>query len=140
MNKQAYNYLNSLRWIDLKLLRLNARKKELESCLLPAAIRYDKDKVQTSPEDPMSKICAEISEIDNEIYCISVCKADKIRELSNTIHNLERPEERTVLTLYFIEHIKIKEIAKRMNYTENGIYGIRRKACNNIVKYLPKVK
>ena len=103
-------------------------------------ITYDKDKVQTSPEDPMSKICAEISEIDNEIYCISICKADKIRELSNTIHNLERPEERTVLTLYFIEHIKIKEIAKRMNYTENGIYGIRRKACNNIVKYIPKEK
>ena len=60
MNKQAYEFLNSARVLHWQWLRLKAKHDELQSCLLPAAIRYDKDKVQTSPEDAMSKIMAEI--------------------------------------------------------------------------------
>ena len=58
MNKQAYDFLNSARVLHWQWLRLKAKHDELESCLLPAAIRYDKDKVQTSPDDTMSKIMA----------------------------------------------------------------------------------
>ena len=67
MNKEAYNFLNSARVLHWQWLRLKAKHDELESCLLPAAIRYDKDKVMTSPEDQMSKIVAEVNELEKEV-------------------------------------------------------------------------
>ncbi len=137
MNRIAYEYLNGIRWVSLKILRLTARKNELESCLLPAAIRYDRDKVQTSPEDPMSKILSKVAELEEEIYKANLEKASKIVEISRVIGKLDRPEEKTVLTLYFIERKSIKDIAKMMDYSVDGVYGIRRKAYNNIEKFIP---
>jgi hypothetical protein len=78
MNKQIYNYLNSVRVLHWRWLRLKARHDELESCLLPAAIRYDKDKVQTSPDDTISKIVAEISELETQMKAILLAKAERI--------------------------------------------------------------
>ena len=86
MNKQAYEFLNSARVLHWHWLRLKAKHDELETCLLPAAIRYDKDKVQSSPDDQMSKICAEIHELELEMAKVQRKKfvqVEKIlRELS----------------------------------------------------------
>ena len=138
MNKAAYEYLNGVRWSSLKIMRLIAEKNELESCLLPAAIRYDKDRVQSSPEDPMGKIVSQVMEKEGEIKEAMLEKAQRIKEISETIGKLDRPEEKTVLTLYFIERKRIKDIADMMDYSTDGVYGIRRKACDNIVKFIPQ--
>ena len=66
MNRQAYEFLNSVRVLHLQWLRLKAKHDALESCLLPGAIRYDKDKVQTSPDDTMSKVISEIADLEKE--------------------------------------------------------------------------
>ena len=138
MNRVAYEYLNGVRWSSLKIMRLIAEKNELESCLLPAAIRYDKDRVQSSPEDPMGKIVSQVMEKEEEIKEAMLEKAQRIKEISETIGKLDRPEEKTVLTLYFIERKRIKDIADMMDYSTDGVYGIRRKACDNIVKFIPQ--
>ena len=82
MNRQAYIFLNSARVLHWEWLRLKAKHDELESCLLPAAIRYDKDKVQTSPEDPMAKIVAEINELEVEMNKIQLKKSRQIAKMN----------------------------------------------------------
>lgn len=122
MNKQIYNYLNSVRVLHWRWLRLKARHDELESCLLPAAIRYDKDKVQISPEDQMSKIMSEISELETQMKAILLAKAERIEDINNTIHSLDSDEERTALTMRFINRIPVSQIADAMGYAEPTIY------------------
>lgn len=122
MNNQTYNYLNSVRVLHWRWLRLKARKDELESCLLPAAIRYDKDKVQSSPEDPMSKICAEISELETLMNNVLITKAKRIDELTEMIHSLESDEERTALTMRYINRVPVTDIAEAMGYSTRRIY------------------
>lgn len=122
MNKQTYNYLNSVRVLHWRWLRLKARHDELESCLLPAAIRYDKDKVQTSPDDTISKIVAEISVLETQMNEVLLAKAKRIDEIDNAIRKLESDEERTALTMRFINRISVREIASSMGYAEPTIY------------------
>ena len=43
--------LYSVRTIDRTIWRLQLRRDELQSCLLPGAVRYDADRVQSSPQD-----------------------------------------------------------------------------------------
>ena len=103
MNRQAYEFLNSARVLHWKWLRLKAKHDELESCLLPAAIRYDKDKVQTSPEDPMSKIVAEINELEKEMAKVQYQKLKQIEKIEKAISSLVSDEERTALAMRYID-------------------------------------
>ena len=122
MNRQAYIFLNSARVLHWEWLRLKAKHDELESCLLPAAIRYDKDKVQSSPEDPMSKVVAEVMELEKEMKRVQLNKSRQIAKIDKAISQLESDEERTALTMRYINRKAVKEIAEEMGYSEARIY------------------
>ena len=44
---------------------LGQRESDLTLSMLPGAIRYDKDKVESSPEDPMLKFAERLSDIED---------------------------------------------------------------------------
>jgi len=136
MNKQAYEFLNSARVLHWQWLRLKAKHDELESCLLPAAIRYDKDKVQTSPEDPMAKIMAEINELEKEMVKVQRKKFIQLEKIERTINALGSDEERTALTMRYINRKPIAEIAEEMGYSEPTIYRFMRQGGNNLIKLI----
>ena len=122
MNRETYRFLNSARSLHWQLLRLKAKHDELESCLLPAAIRYDKDKVQTSPDDNFSKIMAEIAELEQEMEDVRVRKSEQIGKIDRAVSALESEEERTALTMRFINRASVRDIAKEMGYSDHGIW------------------
>lgn len=136
MNRQAYEFLNSARVLHWQWLRLKAKHDELESCLLPAAIRYDKDKVQTSPEDPMAKIMAEIAELEKEMIKVQRKKFIQLEKIEQTINALGSDEERTALTMRYINRKPIAEIAEEMGYSEPTIYRFMRQGGNNLIKLI----
>lgn len=122
MNKKAFVFLNSVRVLHLEWLRLKAKHDELESCLLPAAIRYDKDKVQTSPSDPMSKIVSEVMELESEMKRVQYNKSRQIAKIDKAISSLESAEERTALSMRYINRVPVAKIAKDMGYSEKRVY------------------
>ena len=122
MNRQAFEFLNSVRVLHLQWLRLKAKHDALESCLLPAAIRYDKDKVQTSPDDTMSKVVSEIADLEKEMSRVLKCKAQQVERIDKALKSLESEEERTALTMRYINRISVSEIAEAMGYSEQRIY------------------
>ena len=134
MNKQAYEFLNSARVLHWRWLRLKAKHDELESCLLPAGIRYDKDKVQTSPEDTISKIVAEISELEKKMNEVQVAKRERIEEIDRALHELPSEEARTALTMRFINRIPVTEIASQMGYAEPTIYKFMNQGAEHIIQ------
>lgn len=122
MNKQAYEFLNSARVLHWQWLRLKAKHDELESFLLPAAIRYDKDKVQTSPEDSMSKIISEINELELEMAQVQNEKLVQVEKIYKAINALQSDEERTALIMRYVNRISVSTIAVSMGYSEQRIY------------------
>ena len=122
MNRQAFEFLNSVRVLHLQWLRLKAKHDALESCLLPAAIRYDKDKVQTSPDDTMSKVISEIADLEKEMNRVLKCKAQQVERIDKALKSLESEEERTALTMRYINRVSVSEIAEAMGYSEQRIY------------------
>lgn len=135
MNKLAYEFLNSARVLHWQYLRLKAKHDELETCLLPAAIRYDKDKVQTSPDDQMSKICAEIHELELEMAKVQRKKFIQIEKIEKAVNALA-DEERTALTMRYINRVSVSVIAEAMGYSEQRIYQFMDKGGAQIAKRL----
>lgn len=140
MNKQAYEFLNSARVLHWQWLRLKAKHDELESCLLPAAIRYDKDKVQSSPDDQMSKIIAEINDLETEMAKIQIKKSKQIERIDKAINSLTSDEERTALTMRYINRIPVSDIALAMGYAEPTIYKFMNQGGEQIAKSIRNIK
>lgn len=140
MNREAYTFLNSARVLHWQWLRLKAKHDELESCLLPAAIRYDKDKVQTSPDDTISRIIAEINELETEMNKIQIHKSKQIEKIDRAINALEADEERTALSMRFINRTPVTEIAEAMGYAESTIYKFMNQGAERIAKSIRNIK
>lgn len=140
MNKQAYQFLNSARILHWEWLRLKAKHDELETCLLPAAIRYDKDKVQISPEDSMSKIISEINDLEVEMAKIQKRKSEQIEKIYKEISRLASDEQRTALTMRYINRIAVTDIAEAMGYAEPTIYKLMNQGGEIIAKSIRNIK
>lgn len=134
MQRQAYEYLNSVRVLHWQWLKLKSKHDELESCLLPSGIRYDRDRVQTSPDDTVSRIVAEIAELEKSMRIIQRDKTRKIEDIYNTLEGLPCDEWRTALVMRFINRKPVSDIAAEMGYAESTIYKFMDKGAEYIVK------
>ena len=121
-----------------KLARqIDERNMHLEfliSKVLPSGIRYDLDRVHTSPEDPMSQFAAAIDETEREIIGLRVLLFQAMKEATDLINQLDSDVQRDVLLMYYVSCASIHEIAKKLKYSDQGVYTIRRKAIKNISK------
>lgn len=135
MNKQAYEFLNSVRVLHWQWLRLKAKHDELESCLQPKAIRYDRVKVQNSHgEDQIGKIISQVNELERKMDVIQINKSKRINEIDEAIKALESEEQRTALTMRFINRTPVSQIADAMGYAEPTIYKFLNAGAEHIVK------
>ena len=107
---------------------------------MPAAIRYDKDKVQSSPDDQMSKIIAEINDLEVEMAKIQMRKSKQIERIDKAINALASDEERTALTMRYINRIPVSDIALAMGYAEPTIYKFMNQGGESIAKSIRNIK
>lgn len=122
----VYEYLGRIRALERQITRLQLQRDELQSCLLPKAIRYDQDKVQSSPEDTMGETAAAVLDLDRKIEALKREKAQLIREISKTIEMLDDEMEKLVLTAYYICRMPIRKVSDRIHYSRSQTYRLYR--------------
>lgn len=130
--KDKYNHFMKVRRIEYKIQRLKYRRTALESCLLPPAIRYDKDKVQVTPSDKVSEIVAEIDEIDRKIAVLIADNLAAIQEVSNAIDQLDDELEKTILYGYLLAGRSMVSISNDIHYSRQHTYRIYQQAIKHV--------
>ena len=133
---ETINYLMGVRSFELTIWRLSLQRDELQSCLLPAGIRYDKDVVQTSLEDKLSTIAGAVIELDQRIQELRQQKARLIMRITASIDRLPDSRERTILVAFYIGRKSIKEIADIITYSESHTYQLRRQGVRHLAEIL----
>ena len=111
----AFRYLSRLWRIDHEI---KDKEDELRDIGLIQGVRYDRDNVQASPSDPMSRVADVIGEIEEE-------KERYIRlkhELINEIHGLEDHVYEQILVERFIQKRSVKQIRIRKDYSRSTAY------------------
>jgi len=104
------------------------------------AIRYDKDKVQTTPEpDRLTIIIGKIIENKEELER-EVCKLqEKERQIREFLLKLPEKYER-VLVLHYFESRNWAEVAVIMNYDDRYVYEIKDKALKELDEVLKQTE
>lgn len=110
---------------ELKEIRqIEERIREMDAALLPAAIRYDRDRVQTSPRDLLPEIAAKRDGYERILEKKLVSLYTKRAAAQSLIDTLEKAEERIVLSLFFLSDTRpsMKQVAERIGYSEAQTY------------------
>ena len=132
-------YMDEIRKIRRKVRAL--REQILKNTTLASsvkAIRYDIDKIQSSPDgermtDLIAEIIAEEQKLHKEIAKLMV----KEKEARDYLLKLKEEHE-IILTLHYLDGISWDDIAQKRNYNEKYIYDLRKKALDELTEVLTK--
>lgn len=138
----AKQYLRSIRSEQREIRVLMELRESTYLSLLPPAIRYDKDRIQTSPMDAMPEKMSRVCELDTEIEQ-RLAELDAHRaEAFRLIQRLESEVGRSVLLLYYLRARKDgraftwSDVAKELQYSEDRIKHIHGKMLQQMNQYL----
>ena len=111
---------------------INAKKLELDALRYKAsgagAIRYDKDRVQTSPQDYLAMAMDDIVKIENQIKT-EQDEIEKIRAEAYTIvRRMKNVDHRTVLEWYYLNGVSMVNTAFQMGLSERSAYYLKEEA------------
>lgn len=137
--KKVKEFLRGIRGEAAEIQELKNLRQQKELELMPRAITYDGDKVQVSPDDTMSKICAALVDLDMELgrQIMLLTKHQIIAE--QLIQKLDDPNERRVMRYYYLTTIEGQlptwnQVAIRMNYYESYVKKVHGRALINLAK------
>lgn len=107
---------------DIQTLQL--RIAELEMSLLPRGIRYDTDKVQTSPSDQMLEVAAKLDALERKMQAKLVKLNKDMVKAMTIVQAMPTPEYRQLLTLrYLTGRMSWEQIAEVMGYSVDHVRG-----------------
>ena len=133
---ETYDFLMQVRRKEIIIRRKEMQRDELRACLLPGAVRYDKDRVQSSPTDTMADVLARVDELDHEIEQLRHEKAQLILEISNAIEQLEDDTEKVVLTEFYIARAPMSQVADTIHYSIRRAYYYRKSGVEQLGEVL----
>ena len=117
-------FLKSIRAKRNELITLTETRDTLRSTLMPSGIRYDVDKVMTSPSDRMLEVNVDLYEINVTIENRMNLLIRDIQLASHVIDQVESSELRTLLWLRYISGERPatwEEVASEMNYSTQHV-------------------
>lgn len=133
---EVYDFLTGPHRKRLEIARKENIIAELRSCLLPGAIRYDEDKVQSSPRDQLSETMAKIDELERQVEALKAERSALIIEVNNVIEKLENDIEKAVLTEWYINRTKPSRIASNIGYSERRMYHYKKEGVQHLAQIL----
>lgn len=111
---------------------INNKRLELEALRYKAsgagAIRYDKDKVQTSPQDYMTMAIADLVELEKQIREAETDIEDMKGQAYIVVRQMHEPEQRAVIEWYYLNGLSMIDTAERLNLSERSAYYLREDA------------
>lgn len=120
MNK-AKEYLKQIGRITKEIERIDLEIERNRLLLMPGALRYDKDRVQTSPEDKLAAVSVEIETLRVEQVKRRAELARVKYRIITEVSALPKLEHSELLYLRYVNLLSLDEIAERMGYDPSHI-------------------
>lgn len=113
--------LNLVYKLDTELKILNIKIERWEAISQVQAIRYDLDKVQTSPSDPMDVALAGLYRLLDKRKKIQMALTHAVEDANQLIDAVPSDNGRLVLHYRYTACLSWEEIGRRMTYSERHV-------------------
>ena len=140
MKDEVYEFLTMPKKTKLQIRSKQMQIEDLRLQMLPGAVRYDKDTVQSSPEDPMMKFIVRVDELERDIEGLKQRYVDEQKMISEAIEMLEDKREQVVLIGRYVSGDSYDEIAAELFISVDRVFQIHRSAVDKMVDIVDKMK
>ena len=140
MKDEVYEFLTMPKKTKLQIRSKQMQIEDLRLQMLPGAVRYDKDIVQSSPEDPMMKFIVRVDELERAIEGLKQRYVDEQKMISEAIEMLEDEREQVVLIGRYVNGDSYDEIAAELFLSVDRVFQIHRSAVDKMVDIVDKMK
>lgn len=134
--RQTYEFLLQIRRVEPRIRHTIIQYEALKSCLLPSGIRYDIDKIQTTPSDQMSTMMSRIIDLEQELIDMQDYRERIAVEITDAIRKLHDKDEQAVLMAYYLGQKKMEDIAEEMPCSIRTAYYLKRKGVSHLSNIL----
>lgn len=125
---------NRPRRIKYQICAINSQIASLEDCLLPGAIRYDTDRVDSSPSDRMPQVMAEIADLCTKQKRLERELFEAQKQVKDICESIDDDLERTVLLMRFIGCQTFEQIGLELSYDKSGAWRAYDRAIKSLTK------
>lgn len=137
--ENAKLFLREVRHTVREVGNLEMKLEYLRKSTLPGGMRYDKARVQTSPDDKFSDIMAEIGDLESQLEKDILSLTSNITRARHMIGTLGSAIQRDVLTRYYLPDISPtdelptwRDIAISLHFSEGRVLHIHGKALQEL--------
>lgn len=121
---------------------LKSKQNELNALRYKAsgqgAIRYDKDHVQSTPQNYLELMVDDIFKIEKQIEELKD-ETEKLKSKAySIIRTFKEPDHRTLITWYYINGLTMSQTADRMNLSDRKVYYMKNDALEAFGKAMQK--
>ena len=128
--EQIRNVRREIRLLEEQILRDTVYASNVK------AIRYDVDRVQTSPDgDRMADIISGIVGAEDKLYKKVKDLMRKEDEARDYLLQLQEEQER-VLVIHYFNDLKWEDVAEQTGYSLSRVYEIKNEALNKLTELL----
>ena len=99
------------------------------------AIRYDKDHVQTSPEDIMCQALAEAADLERKLSDRHK-RLIEMRDYVKDVVFLWNDKEARAIEIYYLNHGSMVDVARQIHCTDRNAYLVRQRALDRFYNML----
>ena len=136
---RANKYLMQIRDASKELTELIFRIDYLRYKASGAgAIRYDKDHVQTSPEDMVCEALAEVVDLE-EKFTNRHKQLKAMREHTEKVISLWDDNNARCIEIYYLNHGSMVDVARQCKCTDRHAYRIKSNALEEFSKYIQHI-
>ena len=131
-----------VRKTQLEIRHIAKMMNNTELSLLPQAIRYDRDKVQVTPDDILAKRAADIEDMRNTLRDTMRILDNRMAYAERMLATLEDSDEREVMRYYYLDTtedgrlLRWADVAELMGFDERNIYRIHGSALVHLLEKL----
>lgn len=134
--RESENYLLQIRNASKELMEMIDKIEYLRYKASGATgIRYDKDHVQTSPEDMMCQALAEAADLERKLSDRHK-RLIEMRDYVKDVVFLWNDKEARAIEIYYLNHGSMVDVARQIHCTDRNAYLVRQRALDRFYNML----
>lgn len=139
MTDRVYEFLNAPKETARKIKAKKMIRAEKLMGATGGAIRYDLPRVQTSPQDRMCQLFAEVDELDTQIAELKALRQEQKRQIQDAADRLENDLAGRVVVLHYVDDLRWSDVARAVHKSESTVFRLHRQAADEFEAWLSTI-
>ena len=131
---KLFRILHRVDDISTALSCVQMRIEKLEGCLQGRAIRYDVDKVQTSPKDPVAEVMGDLEGLLKKQTKLQIALTRAVGDTAALLDKLTDNKQLLIMHYRYVSGVSWSVIADRVGVSERHVYRLHDKAVDYLCK------